>query len=240
MTILDSWKSIRFGKGKPKDNHLGQEMRSGELKDGLKFSTSEEGKSNFPLELARLLKRVSCEMRKMFLPYMWSRRLLKMQPRGIIAKDPLSTAGIFKQGAITCNLRNVDDLVGGAELSATAWPFRVPQVKCSCTVVYVQSMQNAIHNIMVHFVGSGSCWCGEGAVPGFGVAGCVGRMGFHEWQQFSDNGKLNRKKRAHRGLRCHPCAPIALLSMISCTQWGCHTYQVECNNRNVGFNRCIW
>jgi hypothetical protein len=43
-----------------------------------------------------------------------------MQPRGIIAKDPLSTAGIFKQGAITCNLRNVDDLVGGAELSATA------------------------------------------------------------------------------------------------------------------------
>jgi hypothetical protein len=70
MTILDSWKSIRFGKGKPKDNHLGQEMRSGELKDGLKFSTSEEGKSNFPSELARLLKRVSCEMRKMFLPYM--------------------------------------------------------------------------------------------------------------------------------------------------------------------------
>jgi hypothetical protein len=43
-----------------------------------------------------------------------------MQPRGIIAKDSLSNAGIFKHGAITCNLRNVDDLVGGAELSTSA------------------------------------------------------------------------------------------------------------------------
>ncbi len=51
MTILDSWKSIRFGKGKPKDNYLGQEMRSGEWKDVLKFSTAEEGQFNFPRSL---------------------------------------------------------------------------------------------------------------------------------------------------------------------------------------------
>jgi hypothetical protein len=78
-----------------------------------------------------------------------------MQARGIIAKDSLSTAGIFKHGAITRNL----------------------------TGVYTQSIQNAIHNIMAHFVGQDRADAEKGLFLDLALRGAwVG------WVSTNDNG----------------------------------------------------